>query len=402
MTIKIAQAVFDNREIKALAKAAAEFYLVCGRCTDEFEKGLCAYLGRKHCILCNSGSSANLLAVSALTSPLLGKLRLKPGDEVITTACSFPTTVNPLVQNGLVPVFVDVGMDDLNIDPNIIIKAYSKKTKAIIFAHTLGNPAEMVSILDEVASQKLWFIEDNADALGSEYKFKKTGTFGHISTQSFYPAHHITMGEGGSCATDDPLLHKIMLSFRDWGRDCHCKPGQDNACGKRHRQPRHGSLPHGYDHKYTYSHIGYNLKPTDIQAAIGVEQLKKLPDFVTRRRYNYEYLYNHLSGISGLTLIAPQPNSTPSWFGFPMLTMHRNAMVRFLEINGIGTRMLFGGNLTRQPAYKSVKYRVVGKLTNTDRLMNELLWVGVHPAITEKELEFMVHTIKRFTKRCYM
>jgi CDP-6-deoxy-D-xylo-4-hexulose-3-dehydrase len=397
--IKIAQAVYDQAEIKALAKAAAEFWLVCGKRTDEFEKGLAEYLNRKYCILCNSGSSANLLAISALTSRLLKKKRLLKGQEIITTACSFPTTVNPIIQNGLVPVFVDIDIEDLNICPKEIKKAITPKTRGVCFAHTLGNPAKLSEIVSLCQKYGLWFIEDNADSLGSEYAFRKTGTYGDISTQSFYPAHHITMGEGGAAVTDDPLLYKIMLSFRDWGRDCMCKPGQDNACGRRFKQKRHGSLPVGYDHKYTYSHIGYNLKPTDIQAAIGVEQLKKLPDFVVRRRYNYEYLFTHLKHIKTITLTRPQKNSIPSWFGFPMLSMHRNAMVNYLERNHIGTRMLFGGNLIRQPAYKGIKYRVSGNLKNTDRVMNELLWIGVHPAVEEDDLKKMVKIITNFSEK---
>lgn len=397
--IKCAEVYHDKKETNAMIKAAQDFWLVCGKRTTEFENNFANYLGMKYCILTNSGSSANLIAVSALTSSLLGKLHLKKGDEVITTASAFPTTVNPIIQNGLIPVFIDVSLDDYNIDVTKIKKAISNKTRAIIVAHTLGNPIKLNEIMDIVNHRELFFIEDNADSLGSLYNTQLTGSFGHISTSSFYPAHHITMGEGGATLTNNTLLHKIMLSFRDWGRDCNCLPGHDNTCGKRHIQ-QFGDLPYGYDHKYVYSHIGYNLKPTDIQASIGIEQLKRLPNFIKQRRYNYDYLSDNLRHIKHIRFLKPIPPAQPSWFGFPMLVKNRGRFIEYLESKGIATRMLFGGNLLKQPAYRDIRYRVYGNLKNTDRLMNELCWIGVHPKIGKKELKYMVGIIDwYFAKR---
>lgn len=395
MKIKCAGIVHDEREVNALIEASKDFWLVSGKRTDQFENDLAKFIGVQHCMLCNSGSSANLLAITALTSKLLGERRLKKGDEVITTASSFPTTVNPIIQNGLVPVFIDISLDDYNIDVSKIEDMITPKTKAIVIAHTLGNPANLDVIMNIVRRRNLWFIEDNCDALGSVYKWQYTGTFGDIATQSFYPAHHITMGEGGAVLTDNGLLKKIITSLRDWGRDCWCKPGKDGTCKHRFTQ-QHGDLPQGYDHKYTYSHIGYNLKSTDIQASIGIEQLKRLPDFIERRRRNYDYLY---SNVKCGKLLRPQMYSKPSWFGFPVMVPNRNSWVDYLESAGIATRMLFGGNLLKQPAYKDVVHRKTD-LKNTDRLMNELFWVGVWPGITQDQLEYMVETFNDSPFRC--
>jgi CDP-6-deoxy-D-xylo-4-hexulose-3-dehydrase len=387
--INYAGRVYDEKELINLVDASLDFWLTAGRYAQEFEKKLAEFLGVKYCLLTNSGSSANLLAMSALTSPLLKERQLKPGDEVITTACGFPTTLNPILQNNLVPVFVDVKLRTYNIDVDKIEKAISKKTKAIFVAHTLGNPVEIDKILKIAKKCNLWFIEDNCDALGSKYKSKYTGTFGHIATCSFYPAHHITMGEGGAVLTNDPLLRRIILSFRDWGRDCWCEPGCDNTCGKRFDW-KLGDLPYGYDHKYIYSHIGYNLKVTDMQAAVGVAQLDKLPKFIEIRKKNFEMVYKHLKKYEkNLLLPEPTKNSNPSWFGFPILVKEgapfsRNDIVNYLENNKIATRMLFGGNLLRQPAYENIKCRVVGTLKNTDLVMNNLFWIGVYPGIDNR------------------
>lgn len=399
--IKYAGRVYDEKELINLVDASLDFWLTSGRFAQQFEKEFARFLGVKYCLLTNSGSSANLLAISALTSSLLRERRLKPGDEVITTACGFPTTLNPIVQNNLVPVFVDIDLGIYNIQVNKIERAITKKTKAIFVAHTLGNPADLVKIMEIVKKHNLWFIEDNCDALGSKYEGKYTGTFGHISTCSFYPAHHITMGEGGAVLTNDPLLRRIILSFRDWGRDCWCEPGHDNTCGKRFEWQL-GKLPFGYDHKYIYSHIGYNLKITDMQAAVGVAQLEKLSRFIEERKKNFIYLYNHFKKYEKY-FILPQAtkNSEPSWFGFPILVKEdvpftRADMVNYLEENKIATRMLFGGNLTKQPAYENIKYRIFDDLRNTDLIMNNLFWIGVYPGITKKKLMYVVKIINNF------
>jgi CDP-4-dehydro-6-deoxyglucose reductase, E1 len=397
--------VYDEKEMVNLVDSSLDFWLTSGRFAADFEKKLARFLGVKYCMLTNSGSSANLLAVSALTSSKLGKRKLKPGDEVITVACGFPTTLNPILQNNLIPVFVDVELGTYNIDADKIEKAMSKKTKAIFVAHTLGNPVNLDKIMKLAHKHKLWVIEDNCDSLGSKYRGKYTGTFGHLATCSFYPPHHITMGEGGAVITNDPLLKKIVMSFRDWGRDCWCEPGHDDTCGKRFTQ-KFGELPLGYDHKYVYSHIGYNLKVTDMQAAIGVAQLDKLPGFIKARKNNFKSLVSSLRSHGYdkyLLLPHPEEHSDPSWFGFPIL-VKKNAhftradLVNHLEKSKIATRMLFGGNLTKQPAYIDTKYRIAGGLKNTDTVMNDLFWIGVYPGITKQKMQYIIKTFESFMK----
>ncbi|MCX5699372.1 MAG: lipopolysaccharide biosynthesis protein RfbH [Candidatus Omnitrophica bacterium] len=402
--IPYASRVFDENELIALVDSSLDFWLTAGRYADKFEKGLASFLGIKYCLLTNSGSSANLLAVSALTSSLLKSRQLKPGDEVITTACGFPTTLNPILQNNLVPVFVDVELGTYDIQVEKIEKAITKRTKGIFVAHTLGNPVDINGLSKIVKKYNLWWIEDNCDSLGSKYKGRFTGTFGDISTCSFYPAHHITMGEGGAVLTDNPLLRRIIMSFRDWGRACYCDTGKDNTCGKRFSQ-KFGNLPYGYDHKYVYSHIGYNLKVTDMQAAIGCAQLKKLPGFIDARKRNFCFLKKHFKKYEDyLILPVPTEGSDPSWFGFPILVREsapftRNDLVNYLEQNKIATRMLFGGNLTKQPAYKNVKYRIFEDLRNTDLVMNNLFWIGVYPGLNRYMLTYIKNTIKGFFKK---
>ncbi|MFH2068785.1 MAG: lipopolysaccharide biosynthesis protein RfbH [Candidatus Omnitrophota bacterium] len=402
--VNYAGRIYDEKEIFNLVDASLDFWLTAGRYAEKFEKSLANFLGSRHCLLTNSGSSANLLAISALTSPALGEKRLKPGDEVLTVACGFTTTLNPIIQNNLVPVFVDVELGTYNIQADKLEAALSGKTKAIFIPHTLGNPARIDKIMEVVKKYRLWFIEDNCDSLGSKFNGKHTGTFGHLSTCSFYPPHHITTGEGGAVLTDDPLLKKIVLSFRDWGRDCWCKTGCDDTCRKRFGW-KLGGLPFGYDHKYIYSHIGYNLKMTDLQAAIGVAQMKKLPGFIKKRKKNFETLFRFFEKYEDY-FIRPRPTqgSEPSWFGFPLLVRKqapfgRNTFVDYLETNKIATRMLFGGNLTKQPAYKDIKYRVSGSLTNTDAVMNDLFWVGVYPGITKEKMEYLTKTICKFFRK---
>jgi len=399
--INYAGRVYDEKEMINLVDASLDFWLTAGKYAAKFEKEFAKFLGLKYCLLTNSGSSANLLAISALTSAKLGKRRLKPGDEVVTTACGFPTTLNPIIQNNLIPVFVDVDLGTYNIQVEKIEKTISKKTKAIFIAHTLGNPAKLDKILKIVKKHNLWLIEDCADALGSKYKGKYTGAFGHISTFSFYPAHLMTMGEGGAILTNDLNLKRIIASFRDWGRDCWCEPGHDNTCGKRFGW-KLGKLPFGYDHKYTYSHIGYNLKITDLQAAVGVAQLKKLSSFIKIRTRNFALLYKFFKKYEKY-FILPQvtENSKPCWFGFPLLAKKeapftRAEIVNYLEKNKIATRMLFGGNLTKQPAYENIKYRVAGFLKNTDLVMNNLFWIGVYPGITKEKLEYIFKVFGEF------
>lgn len=402
--IQCAGRIYDECEIISLIDASLDFWLTHGRYTEQFEKDLAAFLGVKHCLLTNSGSSANLLAISALTSPKLGEKRLTVGDEVITTACGFPTTLNPILQNNLVPVFIDVEPRTYNIQVDRIKEALSDKTKAIFIPHTLGNPADLGKIIEIVLQFDLWFIEDNCDALGSRYQGKYTGTFGHISTCSFYPAHHITMGEGGAVLTSDPLLLKIIRSFRDWGRDCWCGPGSDNSCKKRFGWQL-GNLPYGFDHKYIYSHIGYNLKATEMQAAIGVEQLKKVPGFIQKRKENFAKLSNGLKKYEDF-LVLPQPTkqSDPSWFGFPIMIREdapfiRRDIVSFFEEQKIATRMLFGGNLLKQPAYSDISYRLAGSLENTDCVMNNLFWIGVYPGIGEEQNIYILKTFREFLQQ---
>jgi CDP-4-dehydro-6-deoxyglucose reductase, E1 len=399
--VPYARRVYDEKELVSLVDASLDFWLTAGRFAAKFEKEFADFLKVKYCLLTNSGSSANLLAVSALTSLLLKKRQLKPGDEVITTACGFPTTVNPILQNNLVPVFLDVKIGTYNIAAELIKQAITKKTKAIFIAHTLGNPADIGGILKIAKKYNLWFIEDNCDALGSKYKGRYTGSFGDISTCSFFPAHHITMGEGGAVLTSNPLLKRIIMSFRDWGRDCYCAPGKDNTCARRFTQ-KFGELPYGYDHKYVYSHIGYNLKVTDMQAAVGLAQLKKLPGFIKARKNNFLFLKKHLQGY-GKYLILPEPTkgAEPSWFGFPILVkegapFNRGQLVDYLEDHKIATRMLFGGNLTKQPAYSGIKSRIPAGLGNTDLVMHNLFWIGVYPGINPAMLAYIKDTVKGF------
>ena len=396
--------VYNEKEMINLVDSSLDFWLTAGRFAQKFEKKFAEFLGIKYCLLTNSGSSANLLAISALTSYKLGKKRLKPGDEVITIACGFPTTLNPIIQNNLIPVFIDVELGTYNIQTEKIEKAISKKTKAIFIAHTLGNPANLNKITKIAKKRNLWLIEDNCDALGSEHNKKYTGTFGDISTYSFYPAHHITMGEGGALATNNFELKKIIASFRDWGRDCWCEPGHDDTCKKRFSW-KLGKLPFGYDHKYIYSHIGYNLKITDMQAAIGLAQLEKLPSFIKARRKNFDLIYKFLKKYNKYFLLPKiEKNSEPSWFGFPILIKQtapfsRNKIVNFLEDNKIATRMMFGGNLTKQPAYENIKYRIYDSLKNTDLVMNNLFWIGVYPGITKEKLKYISKIFDKFFKK---
>lgn len=405
--IPYASRVYDEKEMVNLVDSALEFWLTSGRYTDEFERKLAEYLGIRYCSLVNSGSSANLLAFMALTSPLLGERQIRRGDEVITVAAGFPTTVTPMIQYGAVPVFVDVTIPQYNIDVTMLEAALSEKTKAVMLAHTLGNPFDLQAVKRFCDAHGLWLVEDNCDALGSEYEIngetKLTGTVGDIGTSSFYPPHHMTMGEGGAVYTDNPLLNKIVRSFRDWGRDCSCPSGKDNLCGHRFDR-QYGELPLGYDHKYVYSHFGYNLKATDMQAAIGCAQLEKFPGFVGRRRHNFAYLKQALAGTEE-KLILPEacPGSNPSWFGFLMTCkegVDRAQVVRCVEESGVQTRMLFAGNLTCHPCFDQLRqagsgYRVVGDLSVTDRIMNNTFWVGVYPGMTDEMLDYMAKTICR-------
>jgi CDP-6-deoxy-D-xylo-4-hexulose-3-dehydrase len=405
--VPVSGRVFDDAEIKHLVEAALDFWLTTGRFAAQFEREFARFFGLRHALLVNSGSSANLLALSCLTSPKLGDRALRPGDEVITVAAGFPTTVNPIFQNQLVPVFVDIHIPTYNVDVDQLEAALSDRTRAIMFAHTLGNPFDAQRVVDFARRHQLWLIEDCCDAVGATYQGKKVGTFGDLATVSFYPAHHITMGEGGCVLTDNSRLKTLVESFRDWGRDCWCEPGKDNTCGKRFGWQL-GELPEGYDHKYTYSHIGYNLKATDMQAAVGVAQLAKLPAFIEARRRNFQVLWQGLSDLAEF-FILPQatPGSDPSWFGFPITVADdapftRNQLVQFLEARKIGTRLLFGGNLTRQPAYQGLHYRVIGPLKNTDRVMHNTLWLGVYPGLNTTSLHFMIESVHEFVRlhRC--
>lgn len=408
--INYAGRVYGKEEIIALVDSALDFWLTAGKHTEQFEREFAAYLGTQFCCLVNSGSSANLLAFMALTSPLLGERTIKRGDEVITVAAGFPTTIAPIVQYGAIPVFVDVTIPEYNIDVTLLEKALSHKTKAVMLAHTLGNPFDIKAVKELCKKHNLWLIEDNCDALGSKYilddKVNYTGTIGDIGTSSFYPPHHMTMGEGGAVYTDNPLLNKIIRSMRDWGRDCSCPSGIDNLCGHRFDK-QYGQLPMGYDHKYVYSHFGYNLKATDMQAAIGVEQLKRMPEFIEKREHNFNRLADGLKGLED-KIILPQAteSSEPSWFGF-MLTckegVSRDKMVQFLENNGIQTRMLFAGNMIKQPCFDKMRkdnhgFRVVGELTNTDIIMRDSFWVGVYPGMTDEMIDYMVEKIHEFIR----
>lgn len=404
--INYAGRVFDEKELVNLVDSSLDFWLTYGNYSKKFEKNLAEYLKIKWAFLVNSGSSANLLAFYTLTSPLLKEKQIKRGDEVITVAAGFPTTVAPIVQYGAIPVFVDMELTHFNIDITQLEKALSNKTKAIMLAHTLGNPFELKAVKDFCDKHNLWLIEDNCDALGSTYDGKKTGTWGDIGTSSFYPPHHITMGEGGATYTNNPLLKKIMLSLRDWGRDCWCESGVDNTCKSRFTQS-FGNLPKGYDHKYVYSHFGFNLKATDMQAAIGVAQLEKLPYFTEKRIENFNKLYNELKDLEEFTFVKAQPNSNPSWFGF-MLTLNdntkftRNDIVQYLENNNIQTRNLFAGNMLKHPMFnnlqKDVDYRVIGDLQNTDKIMNDSFWIGVYPNMSNEMIEYMIKKIKEYLR----
>jgi len=399
--VPVSGRVFDAEDIQSLVESSLDFWLTTGRFANQFEKEFAAYFGVRSASLVNSGSSANLVAFSALTSPKLGSRRIKPGDEVITVAAGFPTTVNPIIQNGCVPVFIDVTLPTFEVDVTQLEAALSPKTKAVMIAHTLGNPYDLDAVSAFCKKHKLWLVEDCCDAVGALYKGKKVGTFGDIATVSFYPAHHITMGEGGAVMTDNPTLKTLIESFRDWGRDCWCEPGKDNTCGKRFDWEL-GDLPCGYDHKYTYSHIGYNLKLTDMQAAVGVSQLKKLPRFIGARRKNFDYLYAGLKKFDNVLMLPEStPGSEPSWFGFPLAVkpeapFTRDQLTRHLDEAKIGTRLLFGGNLVRQPAYEDIEKRVVGDLANTDFVMRQVFWIGLYPGLTEQMLDYTIRTIGEF------
>lgn len=404
--ITYAARVFDENEMQALTDASLDFWLTTGRFADTFEKEFASFIGIKFAHLVNSGSSANLIAFMALTAPELGDRQIKPGDEVITVSCGFPTTVTPIINYGAIPVFVDVTVPQYNIKTDDLEKALSDKTKAVMIAHTLGNPFDIKTVKEFCDKHNLWLVEDNCDALGSKYTIdgvtKFTGTWGDIGTSSFYPPHHMTMGEGGAVYTDNPLLHRLILSFRDWGRDCVCPSGKDNFCGHRF-DGKFGQLPEGYDHKYVYSHFGYNLKVTDMQAAIGCEQLKKLPGFIEKRRHNHELLKELLEPVAD-TLILPEAaeNSEPSWFGFLISIpensgLSRNKITRYIEDHNIQTRLLFSGNLIKHPCFDQIRdtdrYRVIGDLKNTDFIMNNTFWVGVYPGMSDEMIGYMAKTI---------
>ncbi len=404
--IPISGRVFDEQELELLVDSSLDFWLTTGRFAEQFEREFAKFVGVREAVLVNSGSSANLLAIAALTSPKLGDRRLRPGDEIITLAAGFPTTVNPIVQNRLVPVFVDVHIPTFNVDVSYLEAALSDRTRAVIFAHTLGNPFDLDAVIAFAKKHGLWLVEDCCDALGSTYRGQKVGTFGDLATVSFYPAHHITMGEGGCVITNQPLLRTLVESFRDWGRDCWCAPGKENTCGKRFDWQL-GELPNGYDHKYIYSHVGYNLKATDMQAAVGVAQLKKLPAFIEARKRNFAYLKAGLKDKNveeHFVLPEATANSDPSWFGFPLLVKEtapfsRNTLIEFLHGRKIATRQLFGGNLVRQPAYADLNYRVVGDLPASDRVMNGAFWIGVYPGLTTPMLDYVLETINEIASK---
>jgi len=393
--------IIGETELQYMVEASLDGWLTTGRFNDQFEKELAEFIGIKHLISVNSGSSANLVAFATLTSPKLGERAIQTGDEVIAVAAGFPTTVNPIIQYGAIPVFVDVDLKTHNIDADLIEAAISPKTKAIMLAHTLGNPFNLTKVKAICEKHNLWLIEDCCDALGAKFDGKMVGTWGDIATLSFYPAHHITMGEGGAVFTNNSQLISIAESFRDWGRDCYCKPGCDNTCGTRFNQQL-GSLPQGYDHKYTYSHLGYNLKISDMQAACGVAQLQRAPEFIKKRNENFEYLKNRISTLTGfIEFTEATENSTPSWFGFPITVkesagVSRVDLTKYLDQNKIGTRLLFAGNLTRQPYFENVEYRISGELTNTDITMNSTLWLGVFPALGKEQLDFIAEKLEEF------
>jgi CDP-6-deoxy-D-xylo-4-hexulose-3-dehydrase len=400
-TIPFAARVFDEKEKVSLVDSSLDFWLTTGRYAEEFEAEFAGFMDQRYCSLVNSGSSANLVALSALTSDKLEDRKLKAGDEVITVAAGFPTTVNPIVQNKLVPVFVDVELGTYNIKVSELEKAMSDKTKAIMLAHTLGNPFNLKAVTEFAEEHDLYLIEDCCDAVGTTYDGEMVGTFGDFATVSFYPAHHMTMGEGGAVLTNNPVYKKLAVSFRDWGRDCYCEPGANNTCGRRFSM-QFGDLPYGYDHKYVYSHVGYNLKVTDMQAAVGVEQLKKLPDFIEARKENFEKLYKGIKEFEEyLILPEAEENSDPSWFAFPLSVKEndeftKNELVNHLEENKVMTRQLFAGNLTRQPAYQNVEYRVVGDLSNTDYIMNNTFFIGVYPGLDDQKIEYIIQQFADF------
>lgn len=406
-SVPVSGKVFDSTELEYLVEASLDAWLTTGRFASQFERDFAAFMGVRCAALVNSGSSANLLALSCLTSPSLGERRLCPGDEVVTVAAGFPTTVNPILQNGLTPVFIDVQLPTYDVDVTQLEDAFSERTKAIVLAHTLGNPFDLDAVTTFAAKHNLWLIEDCCDAVGSTYRGRSVGTFGALATTSFYPAHHITMGEGGCVLTQSPSLKKLAESFRDWGRDCWCAPGKSNTCGCRFEW-KLGDLPSGYDHKYIYSHIGYNLKATDMQAAVGVAQLKKLPAFIAARRENFTKIHAALKDLEDIFILPEAtPHSNPSWFGFPLAVrkdspVTRNQIVQFLESRHIATRLLFGGNLLRQPAYRDVRRRVIGDLRNTDFVMNNVFWIGLYPGITEPMIDYMAeafHQVRKVTAR---
>ena len=399
--VPVSGKVIDGGDLSTVVDSVLDSWFTTGRFAEQFERKLARFVGVRNALLVNSGSSANLLAVSALTSSKLGDRRLQPGDEVITVAAGFPTTINPIFQNGLVPVFLDVTLPSYEIDVKQLEAALSTKTKAVFVAHTLGNVFDLDAMTAFVKKHNLWLIEDCCDALGSTWNGRPVGTFGDIATVSFYPAHHITMGEGGAALTDQPNLKVLIESFRDWGRDCWCDPGKENTCGKRFDWQL-GKLPCGYDHKYTYSHIGYNLKATDMQAALGCSQIEKLPHFIDRRRQNFRYLYAALKPL-GEFLLLPQatPGSDPSWFGFPIgvrkeAPFTRQQLIAVLESRKIATRLLFGGNLLRQPAYQDRPHRTIGDLPNSDYVMNNVFWIGVYPGLTKPMLDYVAETMRAF------
>lgn len=410
--ISYASRVYDEKEMQSLTDAMLDFWLTTGRFAEEFEKNFASWIGVRFAHLVNSGSSANLIAFSVLTAPELGSRQIRKGDEVITVACGFPTTVTPVLQYGAVPVFVDVSVPQYNVDTAKLEEAFSSKTKAVMIAHTLGNPFDLENVRKFCRKHNLWLIEDNCDALGSEYTIdgetRFTGTWGDIGTSSFYPPHHMTMGEGGCVYTNDPILNRLILSYRDWGRDCICPSGHDNFCGHRF-DGQYGELPKGYDHKYVYSHLGYNLKVTDMQAAIGVEQLKKFPTFIERRRHNWERLHKRLECIRDKVILPEAaPHSRPSWFGFlisvrPDSGLDRNAITRYIENKNVQTRLLFSGNLIKHPCFDPIRgtdaYRVVGGLENTDFIMNNTFWVGVYPGMTDEMIDYMADTIIEAVRR---
>lgn len=404
--ISYASRVFDEKEMQSLTDAMLDFWLTTGRFSREFEKNFAEWIGVKYAYLVNSGSSANLIAFSVLTAPELGERQIKKGDEVITVACGFPTTISPIIQYGAVPVFVDVTVPQYNIDVSQLEEALSSKTKAVMIAHTLGNPFDIKAVKEFCDKHNLWLVEDNCDALGSKYTIdgitKYTGTWGDLGTSSFYPPHHMTMGEGGAVYTNNPILSRLILSYRDWGRDCICVSGQDNLCGHRW-DGQFGELPVGYDHKYTYSHLGYNLKVTDLQAAVGVEQLKKFPSFIEKRRHNWLRLHKALEGIQD-KIILPEAatHSEPSWFGFlisirPNKGINRNDVIKYIEGKNVQTRLLFSGNIIRQPCFDEIRgtdsYRVIGNLENSDFIVNNTFWVGVYPGMTDAMIDYMAQVI---------